>query len=252
MGSTFIYSETVTANKSIQVVYEDDEILAINKPAGLTVHADGRTKEMTLVDWIIKNYPDIKGVGEPLTLSSGEVVDRPGIVHRIDRDTTGLLIIAKTQKSFVYLKSLFHDRKIRKEYHAFVYGSLPKDFGTIDRPIGRSRTDFRKWSAEPKSRGELREAETYYEVLKRGEGATFIKALPKTGRTHQIRVHFKAISHPIVADGLYAPKREKILGFERTALHAFSLEFATSQGRILILNAPYPEDFSKAIETFGN
>ncbi len=246
----FLYSGAVSILKDISIIYEDEHILVINKPAGIAVHPDGRTTEETLVDWILSKYPEIKGVGEPLTLSSGVLIERPGIVHRLDRETTGALIITKTAKSFKYFKKLFSDRKILKEYHAFVYGSLPRDFGTIDRPIGRSRTDFRKWSAEPKARGELREAKTYYEVMGRGEDSTFVRALPKTGRTHQIRVHFKAISHPIVSDPLYAPKREKILGFKRTALHAFSLEFIHINGETLVLKASYPQDFESAIKVF--
>jgi 23S rRNA pseudouridine1911/1915/1917 synthase len=238
--------------KDISIIYEDEHILVINKPAGIAVHADGRTVGETLIDWILLNYPEIKGVGEPLILSSGELIERPGIVHRLDRETTGALIITKTARSFKYFKKLFSNREILKEYHTFVYGTLPKDFGTIDRPIGRSRTDFRKWSAEPKARGELREAKTYYEVVSRGDGFTFVRALPKTGRTHQIRVHFKAINHPIVSDSLYAPKREKILGFERTALHAFSLEFVHLNGKTLVINAPYPEDFNKALKTLNS
>jgi 23S rRNA pseudouridine1911/1915/1917 synthase len=236
--------------KDVSVIFEDDAILAINKPAGLSVHPDGRTEGETFVDWILLNRPLMKGVGEPLTLSSGAVIDRPGIVHRLDRETSGILILAKTEQVFTFFKRAFQNRKLRKEYHAFVYGDLPKEFGTIDRPIGRSRTDFRRWSAEPKSRGELREAETYYEVLGRGSDVTFVKVLPKTGRTHQIRVHFKAIDHPVVADTLYAPKRPKLLGFERLALHARSLEFTHPAGNLLVLEAPYPPDFTHALETF--
>ncbi len=232
---------------NISVLYEDEDILVINKPAGLSVHPDGRTEEETLVDWILANHPEMKGVGEALTLTSGEVIERPGIVHRIDRETSGALILTKTTKAFKYFKNLFKDREVRKEYHAFIYGIPPKDFGTIDRPIGRSRTDFRQWSAQSRARGELREALTYYEVIKRGTEATLVRALPKTGRTHQIRVHFKAIHHPIVADPLYAPNQPKLFGFDRTALHARLLEFQTRAGKTVIIEAPYPKDFENAI-----
>lgn len=236
---------------SVAVLYEDSDVLVINKPSGLAVHADGRTKEETLVDWVLANRPEISGVGEPTTLSSGEVLERPGIVHRIDRDTSGALLIVKNEKVFKYFKSQFKEHTIRKEYHAFVYGSLPKDFDTVDRPIGRSRTDFRLWSAQSRARGELREATTYYEVMARGADTTFVRALPKTGRTHQLRVHFKAIHHPIVSDPLYAPNQPKLLGFERTALHAFALEFQTMNGKTVRVEAPYPEDFQHAVENMG-
>ena len=231
----------------VTILYEDEDILVIDKPAGLSVHPDGRTKEETLVDWIESHHPEMKGVGEALTLTTGEVIERPGIVHRIDRDTSGALILTKTAKAFKYFKNLFKEREVRKEYHAFIYGIPPKDFGTIDRPIGRSRTDFRQWSAQSRARGELREALTYYEVIKRGKEATLVRALPKTGRTHQIRVHFKAIHHPIVADPLYAPNQPKLFGFERTALHAKLLEFKTKAGKTVVVEAPYPHDFEKAI-----
>lgn len=238
----------------ISIIFEDEAILVINKPAGLSVHPDGRTERETLVDWILLNRKEMAGVGEPLVLSNGTTIDRPGIVHRLDRETSGILMLAKTPQAFTFFKRAFQKRKMRKEYHAFVYGDVPKEFGTIDRPIGRSRTDFRRWSAEPKSRGELRDAETYYEVVQRGVhggiDATFVRVLPKTGRTHQIRVHFKAIGHPVVADALYAPKHPKLLGFNRLALHARSLEFTHQSGELLILEAPYPKDFEQALEIF--
>ncbi len=252
----------------IKILYEDDNILVINKPAGLAVHADGRTKEETLADWVLAHYPEMKDVGErarpsnELRITNDDSISnskfemqnsnvlRPGIVHRIDRDTSGALIMAKSQKAFEFLKSQFKNRSVRKEYHAFVYGNIDENFGTIDKPIGRSRSDFRKWSAETGARGELRDALTYFEVIKRGKDATFIRVLPKTGRTHQIRVHFKAIHHPIVADALYAPKKDKLLGFQRVALHAYSLEFKDLSGKTVVVTAPYPADFLHAMEEF--
>ncbi len=243
-------------------IYEDDDLLVINKPAGLPVHSDGRTDEVTLVDWVLDTHPIMKDVGEPLRLrtstelsrtSSGQtegVITRPGIVHRIDRETSGVLVLAKNAKSFEYLKSQFKNRLVRKEYSAFVYGKVEKDFGTVDLPIGRSTRDFRQRSTQKSARGVMREAQTYYEVIKRGGEATFVKALPKTGRTHQIRVHLKSIGHPVVADPLYAPGRPKILGFERLALHARSLELTGQDGQKHIFEAPYPEDFERAIENF--
>jgi 23S rRNA pseudouridine1911/1915/1917 synthase len=234
----------------VTILYEDENVLVINKPAGLVVHGDGKTKEETLVDWILENRPEMKSVGEQLTLSNGEVIERPGIVHRIDRETSGVLLLAKNNSSFKYFKGQFKERNIRKEYHAFVYGDLPKDFETINRPIGRSKTDFRQRSVQSRARGELREAITYYEVIDRGTDTTFVRVLPKTGRTHQIRVHFKVIHHPIVADSLYAPKQPELLGFKRLALHARSLEFKNMDGKIITVEAPYPEDFAHAIDQF--
>src|ERR1035437_1473498 len=245
----------------VKIIYENKDVLVINKPAGLAVHADGRTEEKTLADWVLTHYPEMKDVGEQkiqneeLEIKNQELnrssdIPRPGIVHRIDRDTSGALILAKNQKAFEYLKSQFKNRTVRKEYYCFVYGSIDDNFGTIDRPIGRSRSDFRKWSAETGARGELRDAVTYFEVIKHGKEVTFIRVLPKTGRTHQIRVHFKAIHHPIVADALYAPKKEKLLGFQRVALHAYSLEFKDLSGKTVVVTAPYSADFEHAVTEF--
>lgn len=234
---------------TIPILYQDSDIIAINKPAGLVIHADGRTEEATLTDWIAEQFPQTKGVGEPITLSSGEVIDRPGIVHRLDRDTSGVMLVALTQKGFEHLKAQFQDRTMEKKYNAFVYGIMKEEEGTIDRPIARSRKDFRLWSAQRGGRGEAREAVTDYTVLNRLEsiGATFIEASPQTGRTHQIRVHFKAISHPVVADPLYAPKQKPLLGFKRLALHARSITFKSLENKEITVEAPYPADFEFAL-----
>lgn len=229
------------------IIYEDDDYIIFNKPSGVVVHSDGRMKEKTLVDWLIKNRPKIKDVGEPLTLSSGEKILRPGIVHRLDKETSGALVVAKNEKAFADLKQKFQNREVEKKYHAFVCGHLKEDTGTISRPIGRSKNDFRKWSAQRGARGEMREAITNYRVLVRGDEADFIEAEPKTGRTHQIRVHFKAIHHPIVADSLYAPKQPRLFGFERLALHSVSISFVGIDGKKIFAVASYPADFEKAV-----
>ena len=231
----------------IPVLFEDKNILVIDKPAGLVVHHDGKTKESALTDWILKNYPKIKGVGEPLVLTDGTAIDRPGIVHRIDRETSGAIVIAKNQKSFEYFKEQFKNRKVVKKYHAFVYGAMKDERGIIDRPIGRSKKDFRLKSAQRGARGKIREAITHYRVLSRAGGFSFVEIIPKTGRTHQIRVHFKAINHPIISDSLYAPKRSAELGFKRLALHAHSLGFESMEGKKMEFVAPYPADFKKAL-----
>ncbi len=231
----------------LPILYEDNDIVAINKPAGLVVHGDGRTTEPTVVDWILEKYPEAKDVGEPIELTNGGTIIRPGIVHRIDRDTSGVLLIAKTENAFVFLKSQFQRRDTRKTYNAFVYGSMKENEGEINRPITRSRKDFRLWSAQRGGRGEARDAVTIYKVLKRTEEASFIEAHPLTGRTHQIRVHFKAINHPIVADALYAPKREALLGFKRLALHAREIIFENIAGKEIHVEAPYPPDFEFAL-----
>ena len=239
----------------IPILYEDKDVVVINKPAGLVIHPDSRTKEKTLVDWILKKYPRIKNVGEPIILDDGTKILRPGIVHRLDRDTTGNLIIAKNQKAYEFLKGQFKVRKVHKVYQAFVYGDLKEERGMIDRPIGRSVNDFRKWTSQRGTRGEMREAVTYFKVLGKKDGFTFVEAMPKTGRTHQIRVHFSAINHPLIMDKLYATEfylnKRQQLGFKRTALHAKELEIKLPSGKLLDIIAPYPEDFKEAIKKMG-
>lgn len=128
----------------IEVVFENENVLAINKPLGLLVHGDGRREQVTLVDWILANYPEICGVGEDIFINEKVTIPRPGIVHRLDKDTTGVLLIAKNQDMFYSLKEQFKDRKIQKNYRTFVYGAVKFDKKTILAEIGRSKTDFRK------------------------------------------------------------------------------------------------------------
>jgi len=236
----------------IPILYEDKDVVVINKPAGLIVHPDGKSKEKSLVHWILEKYPSVKNVGEPLILDDGTKILRPGIVHRIDKDTTGALIIAKNKKSYEFLKEQFQNRKVHKVYHAFVYGLIKEDRGMIDRVIGRSPNDFRKWSAQRGARGEMREAVTYFKVLNRKNNITFVEVMPKTGRTHQIRVHFTAINHPVVHDDLYASRffleQRNWLGFKRLALHAHELEITLPSGKLLSVIAPYPKDFEEAVK----
>ncbi len=237
---------------NIEILYEDGEVVAVNKPAGLVVHSDGKTKEPSLVDWVLEKYPEIKDVGEPGRNASGETVLRPGIVHRLDRETSGVMLIAKTKESFELLKKQFQNHEVKKTYHAFVVGEMKTEKGTIDRPIGRSSKDFRMWSAQRGARGEMREAITDYKVLLRGLGYSFVEVNPRTGRTHQIRVHFKAISYPLVSDSLYAPKHENTLGFNRQALHSYKIVFVDTLGALREVTAPYPDDFTHALGLLQN
>lgn len=253
----------------VGILYEDDDVLVIDKPAGLVVHSDGRISQPTLVDWLLEKYPAIADVGEPMTIQGskqkaetgddGEDVEpvsdestilRPGIVHRLDRETSGAMVVAKTQDAYLYLKRQFQDREVQKKYHLFVWGEMKQERGTIDRPIGKSPTDFRQWSAQRGAKGVLREAVTWYKVLQRKDGFSFVEAQPRTGRTHQIRVHFKAINYPIVGDKLYASSRPQALGFSRIALHARAIKFSLRGGKELSIEAPYPQDFEQALAHF--
>ena len=232
----------------IPIIYEDEDVLVLNKPSGLVVHGDGRTKEETLAHWVLEKYPALRGVGEAFAGSAGVEIPRPGIVHRLDKETSGVILLLKNQLAFLHVKKQFQEHTIVKVYHAFLYGSPKDKQGTISLPIGKSRADFRRRSAEHGASGVLREARTDYRVLARGKDASFVEAKPFTGRTHQVRVHFKAIGHPVVCDKLYAPRRPCILGFSRLALHASSITFVHPRGETLTVEASFPPDFVRARE----
>ncbi len=208
-----------------QIIYKDENIVAVNKPAGLLVHPGPTTdpEEKTLVDWVAQNFPETKTVGD-------EPQIRPGIIHRLDRDTSGILIIARNQESFEFLKQQFKDRKIQKTYTALCAGKIKNKTEIIDIPIGRSKKTPTKRLASLKARGKLRDAITEYKVKKEflpgpdGQDYTLLEAYPKTGRTHQIRVHLKAIGLPIICDKLYTKKPLCPFGLDRHFLHASALE----------------------------
>jgi 23S rRNA pseudouridine1911/1915/1917 synthase len=231
----------------MKVLYEDSNILAIDKPSGISVHGDGRSKEKTIADWVLKNYPKMKNVGESL----GEI-KKPGIVHRLDRETSGVLLLAKNEKAYQFLKNQFQNREIKKTYVAIVSGFIKLDHGVINKPIGRSPNDFRRRLSGRGARGEMREAITEYKVLKRFETKeekfTYLEIKPKTGRTHQIRVHMKFLNHPVACDSLYNPGKPCPLGISRLALHAKSIEFKDLKGKTIKVESPLPIEFKKAIK----
>lgn len=226
----------------LPILYEDADIVAVNKPAGVLTHADGRTQsaggEPTAEESFKETYPDV-------------TLDRP-YVHRLDRDTSGVLIFAKTQTAHDFLRRAFTNREVEKTYLAFVHGTLKEKKGVIDFDIGRSRKDFRLKSAQPKAKGRLREALTHYAVLGETNGVSLLKVSPKTGRTHQIRVHLKAIHHPVVGDSLYAPGHPEVLGIKRLGLHAYSITVPLYSGKSIEIVAPVPRDFATALAYFSN
>lgn len=231
----------------IPVIYEDEQMLAVNKPAGIAVHSDGRTDEQTLSDWVLETHPEIRGVGEAIKLSHGGEIEKHGIVHRLDRDTSGVMVIAKNQDAFLFLKKQFQERQVKKTYRAIVYGRMKEEAGVIDTPIGKSRGDFRQWSAEKNARGKLREATTEYKVVTTTPEYSYVELFPKTGRTHQIRVHLKSIGHPVICDKLYAGKRLCPGHLSRMALHAYSISITSPGGALLTIDAPPPEDFETTL-----
>jgi len=209
---------------NLPILYEDADIIAVNKPSGVL------TTELQF------------GVG---------------YVHRLDRDASGVLVFAKNEKAYDFLRKAFRDREVKKTYFAFVYGVPKNKKGVIDFDIGRSRKDFRLRSAQPKAKGKLRDAVTRYEVIGEKDGDALLKVNPETGRTHQIRVHLKAIHHPIIGDSLYATHRPAALGISRLGLHASEIDLplpagrqgSTSGGRVSIA-APIPPDLALAFAQF--
>lgn len=227
------------------IIYEDKNFLVVNKPAGLVVHPDEHHKAGSLVQHLAEKYPEIKNVGDHSTNSWQE---RPGLVHRLDKDTSGILIVARNQKSFDYLKTLFKNKAIKKTYLVLVLGNIKKDGGVIDLPIGRSHKDSRRRIAGKKQKNKSREAVTEYKVLKHFEGFTFLQALPLTGRTHQIRAHFAALGHPVICDKIYSGKRLVCpAGLTRQFLHAWKLEFISPSGAKMLFEADLPEDLEKVL-----
>ncbi len=243
-------------NLKPQVIYEDDDVLVVDKPAGLIVHSDGRTEESSLADWVLRTHPYMGAVGESWTSPQGEVVLRPGIVHRLDRTTSGVLILAKTAEAFAFLKQQFQKRTVKKSYLAYVYGHPKEDGGAIEAEIRRTKTTPPRWTAEPGG-SKKRAAITEWKVLKRGtdketgEQVALLSVSPKTGRTHQIRVHLKALHHSVIGDALYAPKGKRLLGFERPALHAYRLSLTLPNGEMKLFQAVEPADFIEAGKRFS-
>jgi 23S rRNA pseudouridine1911/1915/1917 synthase len=222
----------------LPILYEDADIIVVNKPAGLITHSDGRTREETAEDWFKEKHPEI-------TLEHS-------YVHRLDRDTSGVLVFAKNATAYEFLRKAFHDRDVKKTYLAFVYGVPKEKKGVIDFDIGRSRKDFRLRSAQPKAKGHLREALTRYEVIDEYGEYALLKVSPETGRTHQIRVHLKAIHHPIVGDKLYSPNHKPALGISRLGLHAYMLDLPLPNGSRALITAPLPSDLAQAFALFPN
>ena len=220
-------------NIPLDIVYEDDDVIVINKPQGMVVHPAPGHDEHTLVNALLYHCP----------LSTINGTFRPGIVHRIDKDTSGLLMVAKNDKAHRSLAKQLKDKTNIREYVALVHGRIAEDEGTINAPIGRSLKDRKKQSVVKDGRN----AVTHFEVLKRYRDYTLVKCILETGRTHQIRVHMKYIGHPLVGDPLYGPK--KTIKGNGQFLHAGKLGFVhPTTGKLLVFEAPLPKIFQECLE----
>jgi 23S rRNA pseudouridine1911/1915/1917 synthase len=224
------------------------------------VHEDGKKDgSPTVVEWFVRRLPAAAGVGESGYSPQGELLDRSGVVHRLDKETSGILVLTKHQEAHQFLKKQFKHRSVYKEYRAFVYGQIHDRWGTVNRPIGRSSKDHRLRSAMKGAKGTMREAITDFERIGVGEYAgepfSYLKLIPKTGRTHQLRVHLRAIDRPIVSDtvyGAYKIESSNNLLLNRLALHAHILEFDLLSGSRERFIAPVPQVFEEAAERIAD
>ncbi|OGB84719.1 hypothetical protein A3F66_06945 [candidate division TM6 bacterium RIFCSPHIGHO2_12_FULL_32_22] len=228
-------------NFDIKIIFDSADFMIINKGPGVLVHSPGlESGEPTLVDWILEHIKYISGVGS---------LDRPGIVHRLDKDTSGLMIIPKTNAAHKAFGDMFKDRNIQKTYLAVVKGSPEKsgeiDFDIVRHPVSRHKmTHVPKHEQNKEKYAKSRESYTKYKVLKYFDDAALVEAKPKTGRTHQIRVHFASINHPLIGDVIYGKQSPLI---NRQALHAQGLEFEYN-GKKYKFEADPPEDFAQLIK----
>jgi 23S rRNA pseudouridine1911/1915/1917 synthase len=228
----------------LDVLYEDDALLVVNKPAGLVVHPATGQDQHTLVNALLYHCRgQLSGIGG---------VARPGIVHRLDKETSGCMVVAKNDQTHVALSAQFAMRKVEKTYHAIVCGEIAREQGQIRAAIARHASHRKRMAAVDDDRG--REAVTTYRVLERLQGATLVEARPHTGRTHQIRVHFQFLRHPLLGDPTYGDRQNKRLSelthyaAPRHMLHAFSLAFTHPRtAKKLVFSAPLPADFQDAL-----
>ena len=229
--------DIVAREMPLDIVYEDEDVLVINKPKGLVVHPAAGHQDDTLVNGLLY------ALGDDLSGINGEL--RPGIVHRIDKDTSGLLAVAKNDLAHTMLASQLKDHSMYRMYDAIVCGTFREDSGTVDAPIGRHPSDRKKMCVTARN---SKEAVTHWEVVKRYRGYTHIRCKLETGRTHQIRVHMAHIGHPLLGDVVYGHKKPE-LGQDSQCLHAGALCFAHPRdGHPVMVFAELPEYFKKVLE----
>jgi 23S rRNA pseudouridine1911/1915/1917 synthase len=237
--------------EKLKVLYEDDDLLIIDKPAGITVFPEKLTTEKTLIDHLLENFPNLKNIGKP---------PRYGIIHRLDKDTSGILLIAKNDKALEFFQKQFKERKVIKKYLALVVGNIKENQGRIETLIGRSPKNRKKQRVylpfEPLAKEKkLREAITEYKVLERFKDCTLVEAIPKTGRKHQLRVHFSSLGHPIVGDEIYGFKNQPSpKDLSRLFLHSHYLKIKLPKGGHLEIKSTLPKDLKKVLEklNYGN
>ncbi len=229
-------TKLVAEDIPLAILYEDDDVIAIDKPAGMVVHPAAGHSSGTLVNAILWHFPDIEGVGEG---------GRPGIVHRLDKDTSGVILVAKNARAHRHLQDQFKERTIAKTYLALVHGHISPERGLIDAPIGRHLRHRKRMAIVPITKG--RAARTEYESIAFYDADTLVAAHPLTGRTHQIRVHLASIGHPVVGDTVYGRRDAYKLG--RHFLHAHRIRFQRPRDeRVVELVSPLPTELQALLE----
>lgn len=237
--------------EGVEILYEDKDVVVINKPAGIEVHPGMIPSQPTVTAWFASRYPNAKNVGE----EDG----RPGVVHRLDKDTSGVLILAKTNAAFEHLKKEFKNRRAKKEYLALVYGVPTMRKGRITRPIGRTPRNPLRRTIDENGKPAVTEWQIEQKLDKAGtaprrsstsgSGYTLLRLFPFTGRTHQLRVHMHFLGHPIVGDKLYTFKRQRPPeGVKRQLLHAEKLTIELPSGKMKSFIAELPQDFQRILE----
>ena len=220
----------------LNIVYGDDHLIVLDKPSGMIVHPGAGSVHPTLVDGLLFFFPEIAKVGP---------AERPGIVHRLDKETSGLMVVAKSEKAYQSLQRQFRERQVEKSYLGLVWGKISQSEGKFTWAIGRHRKHGERMSIKTKK---PRSAETHFKVMKRYQGFTLLEVKPITGRTHQIRVHFAASGHPLVGDSRYGRKKEKVHS-PRLFLHAYRLAFFHPQtGQIVEFFSPLPGDLEEFLK----
>lgn len=226
----------------LKIIYENPDLLVIDKPAGIVVFPEGQTQKNTLIESLIESYPELKNVGQ---------APRYGIVHRLDKETSGILLVAKAQEALIFLQKQFKNRKVEKKYVCLVNGNIKDNSGRIETLIGRSPNDKRKQKVylpgQPGSEGK-KEATTEYKVLQRYKDYTLLEVQIETGRRHQIRCHLSYLQHPITGDKMYGFKNSKIpADLTRQFLHSAYLKIQLPSGEIKEFKSELPEELQKVI-----
>lgn len=230
----------------LNIIFEDENILVVNKPAGLVAHPFDFSSEKTLLDFVFEKYSEIAEIKNEKVLQDKRIINLGGLIHKLDRETSGIILFAKNKKTFDEIKKLFEERKIKKTYVAKVDGIVKEDEFVIDAPLAREKKSYRQVVNPESRRGELREAITNVKVLDpsvgeagRKDDYTFVELNPVTGRTHQLRAHMKYVGHPILGDKIYGNKNDK---HARLMLHAQKLDFILN-GEIFKFETEIPKEF---------